>query len=107
MKNKIGIYSLVILLASFSGTVSAKRYWPSKALTNWDLHLNNGVAYIRSPDFASHCRYLRGQINMDGTEFNKSQYAYALAAYAQGKTIRYVVDDEQTICIVTGIDIID
>jgi len=85
-----------------SSPVFAKRYWPAE-LVEWDLALNNGVAYITSPQFASHCQYSRGQINMDGTEFNKAQYAYAMQAKVRGKKIRYVVDDTQTVCIITGL----
>jgi len=40
---------------------------------------------------------------MDGTEFNKSLYSYALSAKAHGKSLKYVVDDKQTACIITGL----
>lgn len=93
---------LLILLVFISPSLSAKRYWPSE-LVNWTLSLNNGVAYISSPQFAEHCSYSRGQINMDGTEFNKAQYAYALSAKAKDKKLKYVVDSEHTTCIITGL----
>jgi hypothetical protein len=81
----------------------AGRYWPTDTLVSWALQLNNGVAYISSPEFASHCSYSRGQINMDGTEFNKAQYAFVMSAKARGKKLRYVVDSNQTTCIITGL----
>lgn len=96
---------LVFILLPFD--TQAKRYWPSKTLTKWSLYMNNGVAYIRSDEFASHCRYSRGQINMDGTEFNRAQYSYALSAKARNKKLRYVVDSDQTICIITGLQEVD
>ena len=89
-------------LLFFSLSSSAGRYWPA-TLTNWELQLNNGVAYIYSSEFASHCSYSRGQIEMDCTEFNKAQYAYAMSAKARGKRLAYVVDSDQTTCIITGL----
>lgn len=86
-----------------ANTAMAGRYWPSVVLDNWYLQLNNGVAYIGSEQFASHCKYGRGQINMDGTEFNKAQYAYALSAKARGKSLRYVVDSTTSICVITAL----
>lgn len=41
---------------------------------------------------------------MDGTEFNKAQYAYAMSAKARQKDLKYVVDDTQTTCIITGLE---
>lgn len=96
----------IFLLLIVSSSAYAKGYWPP-ALTSWTLMLNNGVAYITSPEFASHCSYSRGQINMDGTEFNKAQYAYAMATKAKGKRLSYVVDDTQTTCIITGLQELD
>ncbi len=71
------------------------------------MYLNNGVAYISSPQFAEHCSYSRGQINMDGTEFNKAQYAYALSAKAKDKKLKYVVDSEHTTCVISGLREVD
>ncbi len=101
MKIKI----MLVLVSSFvlASTAMADRYWPSVPLDNWYLQLNNGVAYIGSKDFPTHCKYGRGQINMDGTEFNKAQYAYAMSAKARGASLRYVVDSDQSICVITGL----
>ena len=100
------IYSL-LLLTTASFNTEAQRYWPSTTLTNWKLMLNNGVAYIYSPQFASHCDHSRGQIDMDGTEFNKAQYAYAMSAKARGKNLRYVVDNNHARCVITGLEEVD
>ncbi|MEC4729039.1 hypothetical protein HWQ46_26355 [Shewanella sp. D64] len=94
---------LAIVCLVFTNNTDAKRNWPSQALTSWSLSLNNGVAYISSSQFPEHCRYSRGQINMSGTEFDKAQYAYALSAKARGKSLRYVIDNTQTTCIITGL----
>lgn len=96
---------IMLLLISLSFTVAsnAGRYWPEVALTSWELYLNNGVAYIKSSQFADHCSYDRGQINMDGTEFNKSLYTYAMSAKARGKNLKYVVDSRQTACIISAL----
>ncbi|MBL4879677.1 MAG: hypothetical protein JKY78_12375, partial [Hyphomonas sp.] len=97
---------IALILVAVSGSAYAQRYWPG-TLTNWTLILNNGVAYISSSEFASHCSYSRGEIQMDGTEFNKAQYSYAMAAKAKGKRLSYVVDDTQTNCIITGLSEVD
>ena len=81
----------------------AARYWPATTLSDWSLSLNNGVAYIDSPQMAPHCSYSRAQINMSGTEFDKALYAYALSAKAKGKSLRYVVDSSHTTCIISGL----
>ena len=91
---------LLVVFVSQSGF--AGRYWPEK-LNDWHIYLNNGVAYIRSPDMAEHCTYDRAQINMTGTEFDKALYAYALSAFAKGKKLEYVVDSDQTICVISGL----
>ncbi len=100
---------IMFLAVSFSLTVTANagRYWPETVLTNWNLYLNNGVAYIISNQMADHCSYNRAQINMDGTEFNKSLYAYAMSAKARGKNLEYVIDSTQTNCVISGLRELD
>ena len=85
----------------------AERYWPATPLSDWSLSLNNGVAYITSPQIATHCTYSRAQINMSGTEFDKALYAYALSAKAKGKKVTYVVDNNHTTCVISGLSEID
>jgi hypothetical protein len=104
--NKIMLL-LTVSLLFISGASYAETYWPSQKLTSWSLSLNNGVAYISSPQFASHCSHSRGQIKMDGTEFNKALYAYAMSAKTRGKNLTYVVDDSQTTCIIFGLQELD
>ena len=101
--------SLMIIFGALSLSISAyaNRYWPSVVLTNWEVYLNNGVAYIASPQFASHCSYSRGHILMDGTEFNKAQYAYAISAKARGKNLKYVVDNTHGNCVISGLQELD
>ncbi len=108
MKKYLGsiIPAVTISISVYSSTVSAAGYWPP-TLDDWSLHLNNGAAYVTSPQFASHCSHNRGIIKMDGTEFNKAQYAYAMSAKARGKKLRYVVDDAQTTCIIYGLQEVD
>ncbi|MGP9802143.1 hypothetical protein [Rheinheimera sp. NSM] len=101
MKNRIAFIAISSLLSS--PVCLAARYWPAADLTEWSLMLNNGVAYISSPQMATHCSYSRAQINMSGTDFDKALYAYALSAKARGKSLRYVVDNEQTTCVVSGL----
>jgi len=100
---KCFVLILSFYISVFSLNAHAKRYWPSQKLIDWTLTLNNGVAYISSPQFAAHCSYSRGQINMDGTEFNKAQYAYALSAKARGKKLSYVVDNTHSVCVISGL----
>jgi len=67
------------------------------------MYLNNGVVYISSPQFASHCAYSRGQIHVSDNSFNRALYAYALSAKARGKALRYVVDDAATTCVIDAL----
>ncbi|KPZ73129.1 hypothetical protein AN944_00277 [Shewanella sp. P1-14-1] len=97
------IILLCLTLLVLPNAAISKRYWPSTTLTDWSLSLNNGVAYISSPQFPEHCSYSRGQINMSGTEFDRAQYAYALAAKAKGKSLRYVIDDTHSTCVISGL----
>ncbi|MEW5251215.1 hypothetical protein [Microbulbifer discodermiae] len=106
MKKGLGLATIATVISAFSSTASAARVWGT-TLTEWTLELNNGVAYITSPQFYSNCSFSRGQINMDGTEFNKAQYAYALSAKARGKKLAYVIDDEETTCVITALREID
>ncbi len=39
---------------------------------------------------------------MDGTEFNKALYAYAMSAKARGKKMAYVIDDTHATCVIYG-----
>lgn len=107
MKGKAVCFVVFTTALSFSGASNAGRYWPEEVLTEWELFLNNGVAYISSPQFVSHCLYSRGQINMTGTEFDRAQYAYAMSAKARGKKLRYVVDNTQTSCVISGLREVD
>ncbi|MEX0335630.1 MULTISPECIES: hypothetical protein [Vibrio] len=101
---KKSLFAFISLTLLSNSPAYAQRYWPAELLSNWNLYLNNSVAYIQSPEFAKHCQYSRGQINMDGTEFNKALYSYALSAKARGKKLRYVVDDQHTTCVITGLE---
>ncbi|MCW8825584.1 MAG: hypothetical protein OQK78_04075 [Gammaproteobacteria bacterium] len=106
MKKYLGLVISAVTISVYLSTASAVTYWPP-TLTDWSLSLNNGVAYITSSQFASHCSHNRGQIKMDGTEFNKAQYAYAMSAKARGKKMAYVVDDVQTTCVIYGLQEVD
>jgi hypothetical protein len=66
--------------------------------------LFDGNAYITSNQFPAHCSNFRGQINLvNGSDFDKALYSFALSAKARNKSIKYVVDDTQTICIIYGL----
>jgi hypothetical protein len=56
--NKIKL--LLTLSLVMSNLSFAETYWPPQKLTSWSLMLNNGVAYITSPQFAAHCSHSRG-----------------------------------------------
>ena len=107
MSSKINVFFIFGLISLYATSAFAGRYWPTDTLVMWELQLNNGVAYISSPQFVSHCNYERGQINMDGTEFNKAQYAYAMSAKARGKKLKYVVNSADTTCVITGLIEVD
>ena len=95
------IFGIIFAIASLPA--SAARYWPPTPLTEWEMFLNNGVVYITSPQFASHCTYSRGQIDVTSSVFNRALYAYALSAKARGKALRYVVDDAATTCVIDAL----
>mgnify|MGYP001217723193 FL=1 len=44
---------------------------------------------------------------MNGTEFNKAMYAYALSAKARNKKLRYVIDRAHTNCVISGLQEVD
>lgn len=106
MKRLANFFVVSLSLCVASSFAHSARYWPP-TLTEWSLLLNNDVAYVSSPQFATHCLYSRGLIGINGTEFNKALLAYAMAAKAKGKNLRYVVDDTQTTCIITGLEEVD
>ena len=97
------LLSLGLLLATATLPAWATRYWPSTPLTEWEMYVNNGVVYIQSPQFASHCSYSRGQVNVADSAYDRALYAYALSAKARGKALRYVVDDAATDCHIFGL----
>lgn len=51
----------------------------------------------------------KAQINMSGTEFDKSlyvyvyEYVYVLASYMSGKNIKVVINRIETFCNATGV----
>lgn len=100
---KNSIPMIILLFSLVSGMAHSGRYWPAPNLSDWNIQLNNGVAYIQSDQMAEHCANNRAQINMTGTEFDKALYAYALSAKARGKGLAYVVDSDSTICIISGL----
>ena len=75
----------------------------SNPLTSWALSLNSGVAYITSTQLPANCSPARAEIKMSGSEYDKALFAYALDARGLNRTIRVVVDDTQTRCVVMGI----
>jgi len=103
MKNiGVALFLLLMSSASFAG-----RYWVpvdssgvSFYTSNWDLYINNNVVYVISPDLPSHCSHKRAQINITlDKPLDKALYAYLLAAYSSGKSLKIVVDSTQTTCV--------
>ena len=90
-------FGLVNMSSSFAG-----KYWiPTEYTSNWNLHIENGVIYITSSDFPSHCSHRRAQINIaDDRPLDKALYSYLLAAYMAKQSIRIVVDSDDTDCVV-------
>lgn len=72
-------------------------------MTDWQIYLNNGVVYVQSPQFASHCSYSRGEFDVNLGSYNRALLAYALSAKARGKALRYVVDDAATLCVIDAL----
>lgn len=97
------IFGAAILLAFVSSPAAAERYWPER-LSEWSVHLNNGVVYIASPQMAAHCAYNRGQIDVNQSAYNRALYAYVLSAKARGKMLRYVVDRNATECVIDALE---
>ena len=75
----------------------------SDVLSSWTLTLNNGVAYVTSPQLPANCFPLRARINMSGSEYDKALFAFVLDANSRGVAIRVVVDDSQSDCVVMGV----
>lgn len=89
-------------LLMFCSAATAERYWPA-GLTEWSMYLNNGVVYISSPQFATHCTYSRGEFNVNDSAYTRALYAYALSAQARGKALAYVVDSNASICVIDAL----
>ena len=75
----------------------------SDPLTSWGLSLNSGVAYITSTQLPANCSPARAEIKMSGSEYDKALFAYALDARGLNRTIRVVVDNTESRCVVMGI----
>jgi hypothetical protein len=97
------LWPLVAVACLIAQQAAATLYWPSTTLTQWDMFVNNGVVYIQSPQFASHCTYSRGEIQVGNGPYERAMYAYALSAKARNKSLNYVVDDAATICVIKGL----
>lgn len=95
----IGIGSIS---AMFCSTASAERYWAAD-LTDWSMYLNNGVVYIASAQFASHCVYSRGEFAVNDSAYSRALYAYALSAKARGRGLAYVVDSTASTCVIDAL----
>lgn len=92
----------LLLIGSLPMAAFAGRY-QTPALTSWSMYMNNGVVYISSSQMPSHCTYSRAQINMSGTEFDRTQIAMALAAYKSKSNIAVFIDSDHTVCVMSGI----
>jgi hypothetical protein len=95
-------YPIAILAVILCQQAHSARIF-SDTLTSWTLSLNNGVAYITSPQLPANCSPLRVQINMSGAEYDKALFSFALDAKNRRANIRVVVDDTQAECVVFGI----
>lgn len=93
------LLGIAMVLFGVSSAAMAERYWPA-TLTEWSISLNNGVVYISSSQFAEHCAYRRGQINVNDGAYARALYAYALSAKARGKNLRYVVERASSECVI-------
>jgi hypothetical protein len=100
----VSFLGFALVMAAASSSVSAARYWPPVALSDWTISLNNGLVYISSPQIASQCIYGRGEIRVSDSAYNRALYAYALSAQARGKSLRYVVDDTATLCVIDALE---
>ena len=103
MRKLTSVLSLAFLLVPLS--VNAAPYWTSQ-LTDWKVYLGNGVVYVSASNMPSHCSYSRAQIDTSSQVYSptyqRDLYAYLMAAYAAGKTMKIVVDDQETVCKIYG-----
>ncbi len=96
------VLAIAIVLTLPAGIVDARPVW-SDNLEGWRLVLVEGVAYITSQSLPQNCSPRRAAIPMTGAEYDKAIYSFALDARRSGVSIRVVIDDEATDCIVLGI----
>ncbi len=54
-----------------------------------------------------YCNHDQAQINMDGTEFHKALYAYAMSVKARSKILSYVAGSDHTTCVISGLVEVD
>jgi hypothetical protein len=101
MNKCLGLIGLVM----FPFSVNAGSYWTG-ALTDWYVSLDNGVVYVGASNMPAHCSYARAQIDTSSqiysATYQRDLYAYVMTAYAAGKSLRIVVNDQETTCKVYG-----
>jgi len=102
-------YLLAIFLSIVSLSTHAQRFW-TQDLGEWHLSLNNGVAYINSPNFPDECKYDRAQINFSNDEYVKALWSYVLAASKTKEKLKVVLDHDQSagadtiVCVILSAD---
>lgn len=89
MKKVIIGLALLISLPS-----QAARFWTGD-LQDWQLSLNNGVAYVTSPSLPTECKYSRAQLEFSDSEYNKAMWSYLLAASKTNEKLKVVLDHDQ------------
>jgi hypothetical protein len=99
---------LFLPLVMVASVANAGAYWTA-LLSNWNLYLDNGVAYVDASNMPAHCSNSRAQIETSSQIYSASYqrdiYAYVLAAHAAGKTLRIVVNDQESLCKVYGANV--
>lgn len=99
------VFLLFLFFLPLSGY--AKSYW-TQPLADWSLYLDNGVVYVTANNMPSHCTYSRAQIDTStqvySLTYQRDIYAYILAAYTAKKPLTIVVNDQDSICKITGVN---
>ena len=105
MKKTSGLLFVALTIAAPSANATA--YW-TPMLSDWKLYLDNGVAYVGATNMPSHCSNSRAQIETSSqiysATYQRDIYAYVMAAYTAGKQLRIVVNDQESLCKVYGVN---
>ncbi|MDM8567927.1 hypothetical protein QUF50_00135 [Thiotrichales bacterium HSG1] len=101
IKKYLIIFSLLSCLIPLP--TFATSYW-TPMLQNWNLYLDNGVAYVNAYNMPSHCIHRRAEIEITTDDkYQNFLFDFTLAMYQLRRQLKIVIDNDQTVCKIMGV----